>query len=93
MDNILQILTEIKDLLRDGRAQRSPWLSPEGAARYLGMSPSKVYKMIAEDQIPHHKPPYTRLTRLHVDELDAWVRSGSELSTTEEFDDILMRMK
>jgi excisionase family DNA binding protein len=78
-DNILQILTEIKDLLRDGRAQSSPWLSPEEAARYLDMSPSKIYKMIAEDQIPHHRPPHTRLTRLH--------------EMKEEFDDIMRRIR
>jgi len=92
-DNILQILTEIRDLLRDGRAQSSPWLSPEEAARYLGMSPSKVYKMIAEDQIPHHRPPHTRLTRLHVGELDVWMRNGSTNEMKEEFDDIMRRLR
>jgi excisionase family DNA binding protein len=80
--NILQILTEIKDLLRDGRAQSSPWLSPEEAARYLGVSRTRIYQYIRADRIPLHRLPDSNMVRLNIHELDEWVKSGGEASRT-----------
>lgn len=58
----------------------SPWLSPEGAAEYIGISVSYVYKLISTREIPSYplrmkttsplaKPP----VRLNVQEIDAWI--------------------
>lgn len=92
-ENTLQILTEIRDLLRDGATPSRPWLSPEGAARYLGLSVSKIHKLVADGQIPFHRVPHTRMTKFHTVELDGWMRKGNHDSTQEEVDDIMRRLR
>ncbi|MBK8129581.1 MAG: excisionase family DNA-binding protein [bacterium] len=76
-----ELLKEIRDLLKTLVEQqvtdRVEWLSPEGAAAYLGMSESKLYKLVAENGIPHHRPPNTRLIRFDRAEVDEWVRGDS----------------
>lgn len=91
-DDIRQILTEMRDLLRDSRDYPSPWLFPEEAARYLKVSSSKVYKMIHEEKIPFHRIPDSRLIRLSVDELDEWMRSGRKDVSEEQVEKIIRRI-
>jgi excisionase family DNA binding protein len=73
----MSILQEI----RNGQnTVRKVWLSPDNAALYLGVSVTRIYQYIRADGIPFHRLPDSNLVRIHVDELDEWVRK-SEKST------------
>ena len=50
------------------------WLTLKGAARYLKMGRSTLYKMLRESRIPAHK--VGREWRFDAAELDEWLKSG-----------------
>ena len=84
MANDDEILSKILSLLREIREGRNTlrkvWLSPEDTAQYLGISLRRVYQYLRADGIPFHRLPDSNLVRIHIDELDEWVRK-SEKST------------
>ncbi|MCB1060333.1 MAG: excisionase family DNA-binding protein [Calditrichaeota bacterium] len=75
LDEILRALREIRT---EHERLQSPWLTPEHAAFYLGVSRSRIYQYIHEGSIPFHRLPESNLIRLNALELDAWVRSESQ---------------
>lgn len=79
-------LDEILRLLRDMRTgpegSGSPWLTPEQAAVYLGVSRTRIYQYIQSNRIPFHRLPDSNLIRIHTGELDEWVRNGGEATRT-----------
>jgi len=53
---------------------RSPWLTPEETADYLGVALGTIRNWTSQRHIPHVK--LGRVVRFHKDELDSWLRSG-----------------
>ncbi len=49
------------------------WLSAEGIAVHLGVSPDTIYKWITRDRMPPHK--LGRLWTFLASEADAWVKA------------------
>jgi excisionase family DNA binding protein len=83
-DKLAQILAIVKELRARQGGPPSPWLTPEEAADYLGISRSRLYQYVREGSMPGHYLPDSNMIRLNRDELDAWVksdrRSSAELS-------------
>jgi excisionase family DNA binding protein len=79
LDEILGLLEKI----RAGQGSPlSPWLTPEQAAVYLGVSRTRVYRYMQGDRIPYHRLPDSNLVRFDARELDGWVRNGCEAANT-----------
>jgi len=51
------------------------WLSVDEIAAYLGVKRDTVYKWISRNKMPAHK--VGRLWKFRKEEIDAWVRKGS----------------
>lgn len=51
------------------------WLSVDEIAAYLGVKRDTIYKWIERKSMPAHK--VGRLWKFRVDEVDAWVKSGT----------------
>ena len=77
LDEILRLL---RDMHKGPAGSVSPWLTPEQAAVYLGVSRTRIYQYIHEVSMPFHRLPESNLIRLHTLELDTWVRNGSQPS-------------
>ena len=68
-DSILEKLTTIENLLK-GQTEKP--LTLNGAAQYLDISKSYLYKLTCSNGIPHYKPQGKRLY-FAKSELDAWL--------------------
>ena len=63
------------ELLRERAEDRpEPWLDVTGAAAYLACPKSRIYALVHQRAIPHHRDG-SRLLFRHA-ELDAWVEGG-----------------
>jgi excisionase family DNA binding protein len=85
-EEALALLREIRTILG---CPPKVWLSPEEAAVYLGISRSRLYRYVGNERIPVHRLPDSNLLRLHIRELDEWLREGSQ--TVEEISRETMR--
>ncbi|MBO4923389.1 MAG: helix-turn-helix domain-containing protein [Bacteroidales bacterium] len=61
-------------------------LTSEEAARLLGISLSRLYKLTSARRIPHFKSPAGKLNYFRRNELEAWALSN-RVSTVEELND------
>jgi hypothetical protein len=53
---------------------RSPWLSPEAAANYLGSTPGTLKSWRADGTGPRYHLIHGKSVRYHVADLDAFIR-------------------
>ena len=74
METILDkiILEKIKSIEEQLQTQNEKPLTIQGAADYLEISKSYLYKLTAKKQIPHHKPN-GKLIYFNKSELNEWV--------------------
>lgn len=61
----------------------SPWKNREEAADYLGVTSQTLAQMAHRGTGPRYSKPSGRLVRYHVDDLDAWLRDHSRVSSLE----------
>ena len=77
-EELLAMVREIRAIVG---APPKAWLTPEEAGVHLGVATLSVYRYIRNGSIPHHRIPGSNLIRLHVDELNAWMREGAPKQT------------
>ncbi len=74
-------MTDMSDGSVNARAARarngSPFLSPDQAAFYLGLSPRTLQEYRSARTGPRFRR-HSRHVRYHIDDLDAWSRSVGE---------------
>lgn len=74
-------MTDVPDSDANARAARarrgSPFLAPDQAAFYLGVSPRTLQEYRSAGTGPRFRR-HSRHIRYHVDDLDAWSRSVGE---------------
>ncbi|MGZ4185019.1 MAG: helix-turn-helix domain-containing protein [Solirubrobacteraceae bacterium] len=63
-------LDRLRELVADGHGPE-PWVGVEQAAAHLACKPQRVYDLVHQRAIPHHKDGSRLLFRLS--ELDAWL--------------------
>ena len=63
-----------QQLRDDPPAPLSPWLTQEGAADYVRLSPKALEDMRRRGVGPRFHRVHRRLVRYHTDDLDAWLR-------------------
>lgn len=71
------VAAELEQRLRGNPPTISPWLSPEEAARYLGLSERGLETMRRQKRGPKYARIGERIVRYDVRELDAWLRGQS----------------
>jgi len=54
------------------------WLTARQIADYLGVKVSTVYSWVSDGRVPYHKIPGSHLLRFYVEEIDAWIVSGTD---------------
>jgi hypothetical protein len=70
-------IEEIRAVVREELgAPKSPWLSTEQAAKWLGSTPGSLKNWRATGQGPSYHVCGGRLIRYHLDDLDRFVRTG-----------------
>jgi predicted DNA-binding transcriptional regulator AlpA len=74
LNELLTVLREIRDLLDAGSAEV---LDPAGAARFLGISVSKVHQLNAAGELPSPAELGERCPRWSRTELKAWLFAGA----------------
>lgn len=72
-----EIIEAIRQAVREElAAPKSPWLSTERAADYLGSSPATLKNWRSAGEGPAYHTCNGRLIRYHRDDLDRFVRTG-----------------
>jgi excisionase family DNA binding protein len=79
---ILQRLDRIEEILIEQESATDKPLTLEEAAEYLDLSPSYVYKLTSQGDLPHYKPNGKRLY-FDRDDLRAYLLRGRVRSNTD----------
>lgn len=85
MDNnvlILDKLTEIADKLSEQNILQKAVLNLNEASKYLDISPSHLYKLTSNKQIPHFCPQGKKLY-FKREELDQWLQRNRQVASDE----------
>jgi excisionase family DNA binding protein len=72
------IAARTAELVREQAArapESSPWLDLEGAAKYLGFTRDRLYKLTAAGAIPCRRKRGGQRLLFHRDELDQWLEA------------------
>ena len=62
-------------------AVQQKWLTVKDAAKYLGLTPNALYKMVHIERVPHHRVPGTLSIRFLADELDEWMKGDGQTAS------------
>jgi excisionase family DNA binding protein len=81
-DLILDKLTEIADKLSEQNILQKAVLNLNEASKYLDISPSHLYKLTSNKQIPHFCPQGKKLY-FKREELDQWLQRNRQVASDE----------
>lgn len=81
-DLILEKFTEIAIKLDEQNILQKAVLNFDGACKYLDVSPSHLYKLTSQKQIPHFCPQGKKLY-FRRDEIDQWLQRNRQSAADE----------
>ncbi len=79
---ILEKLTEIASKLNEQNILQKAVLNFDEACKYLDVSPSHLYKLTSQKQIPHFCPQGKKLY-FRRDEIDTWLQRNRQSAADE----------
>ena len=71
--NIVEVLLEILNALRNLESKYCTWFTIEQVANYIGLSTNTVYQYVSKRKIPFYKIPNSSKLIFKREEIDKWI--------------------